>query len=334
MRGIERPRVFNRAAKGSDPTILKVDDEMPLLLHVRAVAGYKYADTIYMHPCWKYFAYREEMIPWFKAQLGTFGIVEVTPLDIAHLWDLGLDQTPDDPDFIELELDAAPFESLDGLLVLSELSRQAHREAGRAQAAHIDHTLWIVVRTLQAEFLLGPHEAESLELLVHDALTGPRWPAKPTSEELSAAMGELSREGHRVIAGQPVQQSGEVDPRHAQIRARLRRGDRARYGRILYRQGNATWRWLIEHREQIRGHTEFALPEAIGVETEGPRGKPLQMPWAIAQRRTRPDYGEEGWRVFGDQTPYDLIPVEIVPAHDECSTEASSSCSREHASPS
>lgn len=315
LRGVGRKDVLTRAVAGSDPARLMVNGAESLYLHIRSRRGYRHTADVWEHLIWRLIGKRvpdEDIHEWMRQHLSEFDLMEITPRDVQNGGELGL-LSEDDVYWrdLQLELDASRLKSLDGLMLLAVLSRCAHRLGMAPQAAHVDKIMSFVANDLSADYKLGTGDREEWLFLVEQSLQGPQWPDRVSSLEIEKAANELRWHGSMPI-GSKQSAEAPLHARYAWIRA-VRRRDEERRGQLFpYRDRCSMFEWLIRNRHEVEEHTSLANMLAIGVDDEGTSLPPLRMPRSLACRRRRPDYGERGWELFGDHSPYDLIPVEII----------------------
>jgi len=255
------------------------------------------------------------------------GIVRYTPEDEAHGIDLGLLREPDANDPSELgghpplNLDAKRFATLDGLLLLIMLCREAQdtghleRDDRLQRALHRAALLFAKLHCYRDEVL------DTWEMLIGSRMVAWHPGIEPTQRELKDAESEL-------MAGEPSFLSPHLAPktrrpkigtrserrwrRRVWVRAcclHLKRG--WRNPPFEYCDACPTFHWLTANRMAIREHKSRAIDWLVmGEETVKPDDLPsLTMPEALYDSRRRPSPTEEEERVFGDKLLYDVIPV-------------------------
>ncbi|KGO99742.1 hypothetical protein N791_07645 [Lysobacter defluvii IMMIB APB-9 = DSM 18482] len=285
-----------------------------LYLHIRGRRGYGHTVDVWEHLIWRLIGKRvsdEDVQKWTRQHLSTFGLIEITPRDVRNGDELGLLSAEDAYwEDIQLELDPSTLKSLDGLMLLAVLSRCAHRLGMTSQAAHVDKVMSCVANDLSADYQLSTGDREEWLFLVEKSLQGPQWPDRVSLQEIKNAADELRCD--RAMPMDTERSMGSLDVHCAWIRA-VRRRDQERRGQLFpYRDRCSMFGWLVRNCHEIEEHVSLAHMLAIGVDDEGPSRPPLRMPRNLARRRRRPDYGERGWELFGDQSPYDLIRIEII----------------------
>lgn len=332
-RGLAPKPYFDQIRQdGYDPGNVTAKRNLSLLEHVAGKRRFKSTKAIYEHKFWKYLGEWAPVWPdraaWQTAQLRQHRIVRYTPEDEAHGIDLGLLREPDahDPWALArppLSLDAERFASLDGLLLLIMLCREAQ------DAGYLYHDDRLQEGLRRAALLFAKQHNYRDEVLdTWEMLLGSRMVAwhpriEPTQDELTNAERELT-EGERIF----------LDPRLAPRVRRPKVGTRSdrRWRRRVwiracclhlkrgwrtppfeYRDACPEFEWLIANRTAIREHKEQAIDLLMDEEIARPDAlPPLTMSEALYDSRRRPSPTEEEERVFGDKLLYDVIPVITV----------------------
>lgn len=329
-----KPRFDQIRQDGYDPGNVTAKRNLSLLEHVAGKRRFKSTKTIYEHKFWKHL---EEWAPvwpdraaWRAVQLREHHIVRYTPEDEAHGIDLGLLRAPDanDPSeldgYVPLNLDAKRFATLDGLLLLIMLCREAQ------DAGHPDRDARLQTGLHRAALLFAKQHnyydevLDTWEMLIGSRMIAWHPSIEPTQGELKDAESEL-------MAGESNFLSPHVAPKMQRLKAGTR-SDRRLRRRIWvracclhlkrglrnppfeYRDACPTFQWLTANRMAIREHKARAIEWLVmGEETAGRDVvPPLTMPEALYDSRRRPLPTEEEERVFGDKLLYDVIPVTTV----------------------
>lgn len=329
---VQNPRFDQIRQDGYDPRGICARANISLLDHVASKRRFKSTKPIYEHRFWKYLAAWEPPWPersgWVAAQLRRYRIVRYTPEDDSNGVELGLLREPErdlDPwwwsnSLPPLNLDEERFANLDGLLLLLILCREAQ------DAAHLDRAERLQGALYRAATLFA--EKHNYRDEVADTwkwLTGARMIAwhphlEPTETELKTAEDDLV-EGDRIFGPripmkrQRYKTGARSDRRwRRQVWARacclhLDRG--RRNPAFKYRDTNRAYEWLVAHRDEIRQHQARAMELILMDEPEGPTKSlpPLVMPKSLYNSRRRPFLTGEDGEVYGDTSPYDVIPV-------------------------
>jgi hypothetical protein len=315
---------------GYDPAGIKVPSGKSLLAHVAGKTGYTATRASYSHPLWDHLA---ERVPawsrretWLATQLSRYGILRIEPVDEWNAIELGL--TPDvDPYWgptqpPPLNLQAGRFVSLDGLLLLLLLYREAQ------DAAHTDRSERMGAALYQAASewaRLHQYRGEVLdtwELLVESRMVAwaPRF--QPSTEALRRAYENLLSEQALTGASKGSRRSllpEQLKPgtrserrwrRRAWIRACCRRYERLGNANFEYRDTSPMFEWVVANRASIGAHRSRAI-DVLMDDDEGPVAElaPLTMPEELYKQRRRPPMTEDEWVAFGDRSIYDVIPV-------------------------
>lgn len=332
-RGLVQKSRFDQIRQdGYDPRGTCARANVSLLDHVAGKRRFRSTKAIYEHKLWQYLETWEPVWPerpvWLAAQLRRYRIVRYTLEDEMYGHELGLLREPDpDPypwwssNLPPLNLDEERFANLDGLLLLLILSREAQ------DAAHLD----------RAERLQGAlHRSASHFAKTHNyrdevndtwrLLTGARMVAwhphlDPTEAELKDAERDLV-EGERIFLDPRIPVKSRIYKSGTRSDRRWRRQvwmhacclhlERGRRSPSFeYRDASRAYEWLVVHRDAIRQHQAQAMDRIIMDEPETGLKKlpPLVMPKSLYASRRRPTLTEEEGQVYGDTSPYDIIPV-------------------------
>jgi hypothetical protein len=322
------------AQDGYDPKKIRVRPGRNLLDHVSGMAGYGSTLTDYDHQFWAHLHERTPVWPardtWLKEQLTAHGMLQVEPMDDEYAVVLGLMNPthsmlsrgvrPMPP----LALDVADFITLDGLLLLLLLYREAQEAARPEPIAHLQQVL-----RQAAEFFSRTHRYQGEALSTWQVLIATRMVSwnpgfRPGPGELKAAAEKLTaqheaapkRQGRRGPAApatlKPATRSERRWRRRVEMLACALALTRSPgWGGREYRNTSARFDWVVAHRALIRQHYDRALDALMDepVERASHSLPALVMPTALYATRQRPEASEMEWEVYGDQLPYDLIPV-------------------------
>lgn len=326
-----KPRFDQIRQDGYDPGNVTAKRKLSLLEHVAGKRRFKSTKAIYEHKFWKYL---EEWAPvwperaaWLTTQLREHGIVRYTPEDEAHGIDLGLLRGPDANDPLKfgghppLNLDSNRFATLDGLLLLIMLCREAQDAGHPDRDDRLQGALHTAALLFAKQYKYRDEVLDTWEMLIGSRMVAWHPRIEPTESELMDAERALT-EGERIF----------LDPRPAAKTRRPKVGTRSerRWRRRVwvhacclhlrrgkrtpafeYRDACSTFEWLIANRMTIREYKARAINGLVpGKKKVEPDDlPPLCMPEALYDSRRRPSATEEKERVFGDKLLYDVIPV-------------------------
>ncbi|WP_162111108.1 hypothetical protein [Pseudoxanthomonas mexicana] len=319
-----------RPGKCFEPVLL--DGYRPakwLRTHVASKQRYKAAQTAYAHPLWDHLKERSPCFPdgaaWLEAQLTRHGMLQVEPDDDAHAIELGLvagEQALTADTTSRLDLQVQRFLSLDGLLLLLLLFREAQDLGHRQQAARFRAVLHAVgmewARLHRYQWEVRDTWRYLLETRFVD--WAPRF--QPSEAVMTRAEQELVRH-HDFIANfssakprtPPGQGKGRIERRWR--RQVLMRACRLHFEGVCdlpgfeYRDASSTFEWLTAQRDNIRQHSARATKLLLGFPDmdQTPALEPLVMPAALFAQRQRPSCSGTDRRLFRDHLPFDVIPV-------------------------
>jgi hypothetical protein len=315
---------------GYDPAGIKVLSGTSLLAYVSGKTGYTATRASYSHPLWEHLA---ERVPawsrretWLATQLSRHGILRVEPVDEWNANELGL-MPGVDPYWgptrpPPLNLQASRFVSLDGLLLLLLLYREAQDAAHTDRAERLEATLYQAASEWARLHRYRGEALDTWEFLTESRMVAwtPRF--QPSTEALQLACQDLLSE--QALAGESKRSRKSLLPeqlkpgtrserrwrRRAWIRACCRRYNRlGQNANYEYRDTSPVFEWVVANRASIAAHRSRAID--VLMDDEGPIAElaPLAMPEDLYRHRRRPLMTEEEWVAFGDRSVYDVIPV-------------------------
>lgn len=318
---------------GYDPAGIKVPSGQSLLAHVAGKTRYAATRASYSHPLWDHLA---ERVPvwsrretWLATQLSRYGILRIEPVDEWNAIELGL--APDVDRYwgptqpLPLNLQADRFSSLDGLLLLLLLYREAQDAAHTDWAERLRAALY---RTATEWADLHRYRGEILDtwkfLIASRMVTwAPR--LQPSAEALRRAYEDLLSE-HALMGASNVHKRlllpEQLKPgtrserrwrRRAWVRACCRRYDRLAVEEFGYCDTSPVLEWLIANRAAIGAHRSHAIDVLMDYDS-GPIAPlaPLAMPEELYKQRRRPPMLEDECIVFGDRSIYDVVPIVVA----------------------
>lgn len=320
------PRFDQIRQDGYDPARVCAHANMSLLDHVASKRGFKATRPIYGHQFWKHLLERAPHWPdrdaWLVTQLRQHGIVRYVRVDEWHAMDLGLLPEPD-PRAIEgappLDLDADRFATLDGLLLLLLLYREAQDAAHLHCAERLNLALQQSAETFATRFQYHNEIWDTWRLLIAARMVAWRPDLRPTLDALKSAAALLRQEDGVPECREPI--SSQKPKPHTRSDRRWRRRVWVRACNIClcrsdyatdfdYRDDSALFQWLTAHREAISRHRLRAVNLLMTGE-DGSDIPPLCMPEALYASRQRPQMTDDERDEFGDTSIYDLIPVTV-----------------------
>jgi hypothetical protein len=308
---------------GSDPGIVLAvaGGKDSIRTHVDQIESFRAATADYGHLLWERMHERcvfEKDDEWLDSKLRALGLVKINSADKNNAGWLGLNDNEwlgsETHDTRELTVDWQQFISLDGILLLALLASKAHAVSHHAQASHLLQAARSASQALGFSLAFERVAHDSWIAVFSEFLSVTRWPEKPTVDEVDVATRQLQSESAAEL-GPDASRSIREGRRYSHaLEARIRANRFAGgVGFFDYRSAAPLWGWLVEHREMLSTRVSVAVEQAMGLPAEKiDMPDPIRMPEAIYQRRKRPLYSDLEWRVFGDQLPYDLVPVEVV----------------------
>ena len=296
--------------------------------HVARQHGYAATLSAYKHSIWDHLAVRTPHFPertaWLTRQLTRFQILRVEPTDDTHGIELGLvpDERDQDLSPPPLELQVKRFLSLDGLLLLLLLYREAQDVGHRRQAAQLREALHRLGHEWAIHYRYQGEVKDTWRFLLETRIVDWAPGFKPAADAMQRAEQQLLREYDFLARYAPTKP--RTPP--AQLKGRGERRWRRRvlmracslhYEGVLglaqfeYRDATETYAWLTAHREQIHRHRTRAMELLIGLDEleVGAALDPLVMPTSLYDERRRPPVVDAEEHVFGGQNLFDLIPV-------------------------
>lgn len=299
--------------------------------HVAVSKGYKVTQSAYEHPLWSHLKERSPPFPerdaWSAKQLMLRGIVRIEPGDEEHGIELGLiaderdsalDRAP------ELDLRSSRFMSLDGILLLLLLYRDAQDMGHRNQAATLRSALYSLGFAWAQHHEYSGETLDTWRFLLESRMVEwmPRFhpsqaAIRRAEEELQCELSHLAGTTKTKPRTPPRQLKGGRGERRWRRRV-IMRACCLHYDGVLsspnfeYRDVTPLYEWLTVHRTQIARHRSHAIDVLMldAQEVATPSPDPLVMPAALYSMRRRPAMSESEWIVFGNQSIFDVIPVE------------------------
>ncbi|MBS0217670.1 MAG: hypothetical protein JSR63_05760 [Proteobacteria bacterium] len=313
---------------GYDPARIEVGPGKSLLAFVAQKRRYKSACDDYHHPFWLHLMSRSQNWPeqerWLSSQLKLHALVRVSVNNHSHGVELGL--LPDeDPDFSappEINLRPERFATLNGMLLLLLLLREAQDATYTSSAARFIACL----RSAATEYsLIRGYSGENLDtwkVLVESRMATWRPHINPTLDQLKVAEGSINYEMRRLKrqGRKPVAPSSLAPGSRSERRLRRRVWIRAcclhladdRRPSFDYRDASLVYQWLDENETSISLHMTRAIELLVTgeVEKEPLNLLPLTMPEELYTLRKRKIPSEQERHVFGNELPFDVIPIE------------------------
>lgn len=298
--------------------------------HVARSARYKTAHGTYAHPLWDHLITRSPSFPerdaWVDRQLKHHGVVKLESGDEQLAIDLGL--IVDERDRYQdsaspLDLQASRFMSLDGLLLLLLLYREAQDVGHRCRAARLKAVLYTLGTVWASHYRYQSEAADTWRFLLETRIVewAPRF--HPAQADIARAEAELLQElGHlsQSAKTKPYKPPGELKKGRGERRWRRRvmmraccvhYDDALRNPNFDYRNTTPLYEWITAHRSKIARHRAHAID--VLMEWEGGTTgqlEPLLMPADLYAQRRRPAISEADRVVFGEQSIFDIIPVQ------------------------
>lgn len=314
---------------GADPGLITLFRSISLMDHL-AQGGTKWNDVVetYRHPFWRHLSAwsvpqaRHWPAPfrsaerWLDYQMQRHGVLRLEPDDEYFAIALGLRERRPTPCEELAPLQVRRFVSLDGLLTLLMLRRQARDALEFDTADLLGSALWQAAHQWEQKCDYDGEALDTWRWLLHTRLHEWLPDARPHAKALAEAERQLQRA--------QLAQNGTLVPMGKRKTRRWRRRVSMRAGCMqVERSGVAerpcvlfdpAWEWIAEHRAEIDAHCTWANDALIGdVPLSVPSPVPLTMPTSLMQRRQRPLARYEEWMMFGDVLPYDIIPVQADP---------------------
>jgi len=332
------------ALDGYDPGATKVTEHQSLFDFVAARRRYALATVGYRHVFWKHLAERNPKESpaksWVDAQLAKVGLLKVEAVDEEHaqvlglrvdtgVWSSGDEEIRDGQAFTDA---ADAFATLDGMLTLLILYREAvDREDDLA--SNLRKALARSAGRFAEDLDFRGEPRHTWEFLVQTRIL--RWNPSfcPLAEDLACAESELlaERSGRRKRAGR-LDSGSPKGRKQGRAERRWRRQIVMYAGSLSSQRANPGTQilaipealntqvaseindWLAKNRTVIGAYVEYAVKRCMEELPGSAKAKlpPLIMPAAIYRRRRRPTNNENAWHVFGDDVPYDFIPVSVA----------------------
>lgn len=297
--------------------------------YVAEKSGYEAAEDAYRHPLWAHLINRAEARNslWLTTQLKRYRILRFEHIDESHAITLGLasknDHLSEDAQ-PPLDLERERFATLDGLLFLLLLYREAQDAAHVTRVKRLEQAL----RNAAEEFALAHQYRDEVwdtwTVLLETRMVAWTPLFAPDADSRRLAEEDLRDQRKRGLATKrtrsPVSpeglkantRSGRRWRRQVWIRACCvhfyRRTRRPSYD---YRDADEMYVWLLAHREAIRTHISQAMDSLMDCWGKPvARLPPLHMPPELYSRRQRPILSERDLDLYIFGCPlYDVIPV-------------------------
>lgn len=297
--------------------------------HVARAWGYKATQNAYAHPLWEHLKERSPNFPerdtWLAKQLKSHGILWTEPGDEENAIELGL--IPDEREWPSdrtpaLDLQPSRFMSLDGLLLLLLLYREAQDAGHRLQAEKFRSALYSLGFEWARHYRYEGETLDTWRFLLESRMV--EWMPRfhPGRAAIERAEEELLCEHDRLA------RLSKTKPRTPPGLLKKGRGERRWRRKLLmhacclhydgvlsnpnfeYRDATSMYEWLTAHRTKIAQHRSHAIDVLMEFEcAPEPKLDPLVMPAALYAQRRRPPMSESEWVVFGDTSIFDVIPV-------------------------
>ena len=328
---------------GYDPDGIKVrrGEETSLLTHVCSQGAYRTTQKAYLHPLWAYLRNRSHSpankMKWLEEQLWRHGFARHDERDNMRAHDLGLaidigndgwDLYPENQISVLTQMPAEHFASLDGILMLLLLLREAADLSDTREMAQRATILEAAASAFAKDNLYSGEQQHTWNYLVHTRML--RWdpdfsPSKAACEKAHQILLEVRnsklKTGRRgpIAPDQLTQGKSERRWRRqvwacaCDLQLRNKEFDRSTHASSVVIRTNVL-AWISNHRDAIDAHINSAMlsiePESFWVQPEAPQAlKSLYMPTEIYNLRKRPKM-DENWRdIFGEKLLYDLIPI-------------------------
>lgn len=313
---------------GADLGRIQLYESFSLLDHLeQADAEHRAVLATYRHPIWRHLSHwsvpeaRHWPAPftsaehWLDHQMQRHGVLRLDPDDEAYSIALGLrERTPapwEDPPPLQVKR----FISLDGLLTLLLLHRQAWEALESESGATLGGTLWQAAHQWQERCGFEGEALDTWRWLMHARLSA--WqPDAPGHKALAKAEQELHTQHQRddevpLIVGKRKARRWR---RSVSMRARLSQFERISVSERPCVLFDPAWEWIARNRDGIDAQLAWATDALMAdVPFSLPSPAPLVMPASLIQRRQRPAPSYEEWMMFGNTLPYDIIPVHAAP---------------------
>lgn len=310
---------------GADLAHIVLDGSRSLLEHLeKCGAGSGDVIATYRHPLWRHMlawyvpegrhwpAPFHDRQRWLAHQMKRYGILRLDPETEGFATELGLKQRNpapwDDPPPLQVKCMC----SLDGLLTLLLLHREAREALELTTAASLQTALWQVAQQWEKQCNYRGEALDTWRWLLHTRLCDWLPQAAPHARAITVAERQLQDE---YPAGKA--RSGKRNGR------RWRRWISMRAGCVQHECNFAEERcvvvfdpaleWVCQNRGSIEAHLNWAQEALEDATPLAPQPAPLVMPPSLMQRRQRPIPSFDEGLVHGDVLPFDIIPVRAGP---------------------
>lgn len=328
-KGLDRKLRFDQIRQdGYDPDRVTALGTTSLVDYLGRTPRFEATQTIYRHMLW---AHLEKWAPawperatWLAEQLRRHLIVRCIPLDEENGVELGLISDPDPlgrKSSPPLDLSANRFATLDGLLLLLVLLREAQDAAHLDRARGLKFALREAAKLFSDQFTYHDEARDTWELMISSRMVEWHPKVEPTADAWARAERQFHQGGaHYLSSPEHAGPLGQKARTRTERRWRRRIWVRAcclhlKEGRgtpsFDYRDSSPLFEWLVKHRELINQHRSWAIDWLLlGEGDAGPNEfTPLMIPEELYFRRRRPSMTEREWQVLGEISSYDLIPV-------------------------
>ena len=322
---------------GYDPDRIEATKKQSLKDFVGSKRAYAKANKLYDHPIWQHLVERSPQgfnKDWAQQQFLNRDLIMTMEADLDHAVALGLvrenafsDYVDGVPDVFPLDLIVERFSSLDGLLAIV-IAYRGFVDENNCHADLLREAIAQIGRRIANALGLEGEWRHTWDVLIMTRMQAWMPNFKPSTQDQKLAEKELSdqRERERRNANKADRRQvtqhvkGRAERRWRRkvlIRAcnlaLLRKGSDGFWPAHVIREKSELWEWLSENREKIASHIARAVDELMEdqstLQNHDPAVDPLVMPEKLYQRRWRPTNSHEVWLIFGDTTPFDLIPV-------------------------
>lgn len=323
---------------GYDPAKVAASPSKSLLDHVASKPAYKTTRSTYAHPLWRHLAERTYRWAgreaWLTVQLAHHGILRVEPVDEWHAIELGLLPDTDPPsgqlDPAPLDLHVDRFATLDGLLLLLLLYREAQDAAHTERASLLKEALHSTALEFCCIYRYQGEVLDTWRLLIESRMVAWDPHVEPSAKMLHQTQAKLRAE---LDAGKPRGARGPAAPetltpgtrserrwrRRVWVRACCLHFDRVwQQPNFDYRDASPIFEWLIANRALIDAHRARAIDVLLERDDlPYPTLAPLVMPNELYRQRQHAGMSDAEWTAFGTTSIYDVIPVVSEPGPSE-----------------
>jgi len=328
--GIPPGRLNSVAQDGYDPGMITVTRTESLLDRVAAKKKYRKTLAGYRHPLWRYLMNRDipskDLEAWLAPRISQHGIVDITSADLAFALDLGLISSHwEDHHYEWLHLDGKRFATLDGILILLGLLREAQNQNHLSRIRSLRETL-LVATSMFAKAQRYHREAlDTWEYLVRTRIITWNPTFQPRGEDLAKAKHQLLE--LYANSEKPEGKRGPASPERL-TRGRSERRFRRQVWMLAassaivikhelvdrrYQNADPVFGWIVANRELISAHMSRAYTLLVMDEHEFDQEPlpPLAMPRTLFNLRQRPENTND-WhkqQAYGGRLMFDFIPV-------------------------